>query len=96
MRIPDHPTYLLRNLYAGQEATVRTLYGTTDFPIAQLVKNLPAMQETRVQSLGQEDSLEKERAIHSSILIWRIPWIEEFGGLQSVGSQRVRHDSVNN
>ena len=96
MRIPDHPTYLLRNLYAGQEATVRTLYGTTDFPIAQLVKNLPAMQETRVQSLGQEDSLEKERAIHSSILIWRIPRIEEFGGLQSVGSQRVRHDSVNN
>ena len=72
------------------------MYGTNDFPIAQMVKNLPAMQETWVRSLGQEDSLEKEMAIHSSILIWRIPWIEECGGLQSLGSQRVGHDSVNN
>ena len=50
-----------------------------------MVKNLPAMQETRAQSLGQEDPLEKEMAIHSSILAWRIPWTEERGGLQSVG-----------
>ena len=54
-----------------------------------MVKNLPAMQETGVQSLGQEDPLEKEMATHSSILAWRIPWTEEPGGLQSMGSQRV-------
>ena len=63
-----------------------------DFPVAQMVKNLPAMQETRVQSLGQEDPLEKEMVIHSSILAWRIPWTEEPGGLQSMGSHRVGHD----
>ena len=57
-----------------------------------MVKNLPAMQETWVQSLDQEDPLEKETAIHSSVLAWRIPWTEEPGGLQSMGSQRVRHD----
>ena len=57
-----------------------------------MVKNLPAMQETWVGSLGQEDPLEKEMATHSSILAWRIPWAEESGGLQSVGLQRVRHD----
>ena len=55
--------------------------------IAQLVKNLPAMQESWVQFLGQEDPLEKEMATHSSILAWRIPWTEESGRLQSVGSQ---------
>ena len=54
-----------------------------------MVKNLPAMQETGVRTLGQEDSLEKEMATHSSILAWRIPWTEEPGGLQSIGSQRV-------
>ena len=54
-----------------------------------MVKDLPAMQETGVRSLGQEDSLEKEMATHSSILAWRIPWTEEPGGLQSIGSQRV-------
>ena len=58
-----------------------------------MVKNLPTMQETRVRSLGREDPLEKEMAAHSSILAWRILWTEEPGGLQSVGSQRVRHDS---
>ena len=62
------------------------------FPMAQMVKKLPAMQETQVQSLGQEDALEKEMATHSSILAWRIPWTEEPGGLQALGSQRVRHD----
>ena len=57
-----------------------------------MVKCLPAKRETQVQSLGQEDSLEKEMATHSSILAWRIPWTEEPGGLQSMGSQRVGHD----
>ena len=60
--------------------------------IAQLVKNLPTMQETWVQSLGQEDPLEEGMATHSSILAWRIPWTEEPGGLQSKGSQRVEHN----
>ena len=60
--------------------------------IAQLVKNLPAVQETRVLSLGREELLEKEMAPHSSILAWEIPWMEEPGGLQSMGSQRVGHD----
>ena len=55
--------------------------------MAQLIKNLPTMQETRVRSLGQEDALEKEMAAHSSILPWRIPWTDEPGGLQSMGSQ---------
>ena len=55
-----------------------------------MVKNLPAMQETRVQSLGQEDTLEKEMATHSSIRIWEIPCAEEHGGLQSMGSQKSR------
>ena len=60
--------------------------------MAQTVKNLPAMRETRVRSLGWEDLLEKGMATHSSILAWRIPWTEELGGLQSMGSQRVGHD----
>ena len=55
-------------------------------------KNLPMIQETWVQSLGWEDKLEKGTATHSNILAWRIPWIEESGGLQFVGSQRVRHN----
>ena len=55
--------------------------------MAQSVKNLPAMQETQVQSLGWKDSLEKEMATHSSILAWKIPWTEEPGGLQSLGLQ---------
>ena len=58
--------------------------------MAQAVKNLPAMQETWVQFPGQEDPLEKGIATHSSILTWRIPWTEEPGGLQSMGSQGVR------
>jgi len=60
--------------------------------VAQLVKNPPAVQETWVRFLDWEDPLEKEMATHSSILAWRIPWTEEPGGLQSTGSQRVRHD----
>ena len=60
--------------------------------MAQTVKNLPAMQETWVPSLGWEYGLEKGMATHSSILIWRIPWREKLGGVQSMGLQRVRHD----
>ena len=63
-----------------------------DSLVAQRLKHLPAMQETWVQSLGQEDLLEKEMATHSSIVAWRIPWTQEPGGLQSMGSQRVGHD----
>ena len=57
-----------------------------------MVKSLPAMQETLVRSLGQEDALEKEMATHSGILVWEIPWTEAPGGLHRMGSQRVRHD----
>ena len=60
--------------------------------VAQRLRPLPAMQETWVQSLGQEDPLEKKMATHSGILAWRILWTEEPGGLQSTGSQRVGHD----
>ena len=63
------------------------------FPIiAQIIRNPPAMQETQVLSLGQEDPQEKEMATHSSILAWRIPGTEEPGGLQSIGLQRTGHD----
>ena len=60
--------------------------------VAQMVKNLPAMQETWVQSLGWEDALKKGTATHSNILAWRIPWTEEPGRLHSMGSQGVGHD----
>ena len=60
--------------------------------VAQSVKSLPAMQETWVQSLCREDPLEKKIATHSSVLTWRIPWAEEPGGLQTMGSQRVGHN----
>ena len=60
--------------------------------VTQTVRNLPVMQETWVQSLGRKDPLEKEMATHCSSLAWRIPWTEEPGGLQSMGSQSVRHD----
>ena len=64
--------------------------------VAQAAKNLPAMQETWVQSLGWEDPLEKRMATHSSTLAWKIPWTEEPGKLQSMGSQRIRHDWATN
>ena len=57
-----------------------------------MIKHLPTMQETQIQFLGQEDPLEKEMAVHSSTLAWKIPWMEESGRLQSMGSQRVKHD----
>ena len=62
------------------------------FFLAQMVKHLSTMQETQVQSLGGEDPLEKAMAPHSSTLAWKIPWMEETGGLQSMGSLRVGHD----
>ena len=67
-----------------------TVFGA--FLVAQMVKNLPAMQETQVQSLGRKDSLEKGMTTHSSILAWRIPWTEEPSGLQSMRLQRVGHN----
>ena len=62
------------------------------FLVAQMVKNVPATQETQVQSLGRKDPLEKGMVTHSSTLAWRIPWMEELGGLQSMVSQRVGND----
>ena len=90
MEIPDHLNCFLRNLYVGQEATVRTGLGTLDWAslVTQMVKHLPAMQETQVRSLGQKVPLEKEMATHSSILAWEIPWAEELGGLQSMELQK--------
>ena len=64
--------------------------------VAQMIKNLPVIQGTQVQSLDQEDPLEKGMATHSSILAWRIPWTEESGGLQFMGLQRVGHDGATN
>ena len=66
----------------------------SDFPRGSVVKQTPAMQEMQVPSLGWEDALQKEMAIHCSIPAWRILWTEELGGLQSTGSQRVRQDSA--
>ena len=71
-------------------ADLSTLKGAS--LVVQRLKHLPAMWETWVQSLGWEDPLEKEMATHSSLLAWRIPWMEEPGGQQSMGSQRVGHD----
>ena len=71
---------------------IRTYLNVRAFLVAQTVKNPLAMQETQVQSLGREDPLEEEVAIHSTILAWRIPWTEEPDRLQSMGLQRVGHD----
>ena len=79
-------------MFMGQEA----LYLAYINKMAQLVKNLPAMQQTQIQFLGWENPLEKEMATHSSIFAWRIPWTKESGGLQSMRSQRVRQDWVTN
>ena len=79
MLLRDHVKQELRNVYWASL-------------VAQTVKHLPTMWETQVQSLGWEDPLEKEMATHSSILAWKIPWTEDPGRLQSMGSQRVGHD----
>ena len=130
MGIPDHLICLLRNLYAGQEATVKAGHGTTDgfqigkgvcqgcilslclfnlyteyimlnvgldqaqagILVAEMVKRLSTMQETWVQSVGQEDPLEKQMTAHNSTLAWKIPWTQEPCRLQTMGLQRVGHD----
>ena len=93
--------FLIPFTYFAQTPNLSSLFGETiehhvwASLMAQWVENPPAMQETeetQVRSLGQEDSLEKEMATHSSVLAWKIPWTEEPGGLQSMGPQRVRHD----
>ena len=76
----------------GTLFTLDEVHGPWASLVAQMVNNLPPMQESWVWSLGQEDPLEKGMATHSSILAWRIPWTEEPGRLQSMGSQRVGHD----
>ena len=81
----ENEVYLTSNFYVCFTTYITSL-------VAQTVKHLPAMRETLVRFLGQEDSLEKEMAIHSSTLAWKIPWMEEPDRLQSMGSQRVRHD----
>ena len=77
-------------------STCQQIWKTQQWPraslVAQRLKRLPGMRETRVRSLGREDPLEKEMATHSSTLAWKIPWREEPGMLQSMGSQRVGHD----
>ena len=83
--------HLLQSNSTGRSVAIYSGDGW-GFSGCTVVKNLPAVQETWVWSLGWEDLLEKEMAIHSSILAWRIPWTEEPGGLQSMGSQRARHD----
>ena len=82
---PFHFLFLLASLPGQSDLLYSEL-------VAFMVKHLPVIWETHVQSLGREDPLEKEMATHSSILAWKIPWTEEPGGLQSMGSQRVRHD----
>ena len=78
-------------IYDKYEVTP-SCYLTGAFLVAQMVKNLPVMQQTQVQSLGQENPVEKGMATHSSILAWRIPWTKEPGGIQSMGLQRIRND----
>ena len=92
------PALLLGSFHRGdswglsRETGKLHVYAGADFPIAQMIKNLPAMQESRVWSPGWEDTVEKRMATHSSIPAWRIPWTEEPGVLQSTGSQTVGHD----
>ena len=78
------------NLTLVRELRLRDHYMRASL-VAQMVKNLPAVHETRVQSLGHENPLEKGMATYSNILAWQISWTEELGSLQSMGSQRVRH-----
>ena len=85
--------HLLRFFLSVRRETLGPVRGQAGYSlVAQIVKHLPRMQETRVPSLGWEDPLEKEMATHCSALAQKIPWVEEPGGLQSMGSQRVRHD----
>ena len=81
----------MKNIFSGI-VLGNTIFFHRTSQVAQMVKNLPAIRETQVLSFGQEDSLEKGMATHSSILAWRIPWTEKLGRLQSIGSQGVGHD----
>ena len=85
-------TVVLMNILAGQQWRLLLVASL----VAQMLKNLPTLWETWVQSLGKEDPLEKGMATHSSILAWKIPWTEEPGGLQSMGLQRIGYDGVTN
>ena len=84
--VKETPVHSITHRFHGSQST------QSDFLVAQTVKRLPTMWETRVRSLGGEYPLEKEIANHFSTLAWKIPWMEEPGRLQSMGSQRVRHD----
>ena len=88
------PSHLWQRNISATLCSHKKMYGVS--LLAQTVKNLPAVQERAGWSLGQEDTLEKGMVIHSSILAWRIPWTEEPGRLQSMGSLRVRHDWATN
>ena len=81
----------MQNIFATQYIKTRHILFWTSL-VAQMVKNLPEMQKTWVQSLGWEDALEKRMATHASILAWRIQWTKEPDGLHSMASPRVRHD----
>ena len=88
----ERSLYVVRWASAVEESPTRFFKEQFLFALVQMVKRLPAMWETRFRFLGWEDPLEKEMAIHSSTLAWKIQWIEEPDRLQSMGSQRVRHD----
>ena len=88
----QHTTpYVVASLHVGWGLLKKGL-GPFQTLVALMVKNVPAIWETQVRSLGWEDPLEKEMTTHFTILVWRIPWTEEPGRVQSMGSQRVRHD----
>ena len=98
-RIPQKQSHGERALWMGrkeEETHQEHSTGLVASLVAQMVKNLPAMQKAQVHSLGRDDPLEKGMATHSSVLACRIPWTEEPGGLQSMGSQRIRHDWATN
>ena len=82
---------MVLNIYRTREGSLLAFKGKSSL-VAQTVKRLPAIRETRVRSLDREDPLEKEMVIHSSTLAWKIPWTEKADRLQSMGSQRVGHD----
>ena len=86
------PLNLMDYLIALRIFALPTMLPMMTSLVAYMVKHLTTMRETQVQSLGWEDPLEKEMATHSSTLAWKIPWTEKHGRLQSMGSQRVRHD----
>ena len=90
LRLLIFPQAVLNPASASFSLVFHVIYSAS--LVAQSVKNLPAVQKTGVRSLSWEDPLKKEMETHSSSLAWRIPWTEEPGGLQSKGSQRVRHD----